>query len=60
MRVPDYTEQASSMSLTALREALSWQKALREHADENMQFREYGWADQKVKAIEAELRNREE
>jgi len=60
MRVPDYTEQASSMSLTELRESLSWQKALREHADENMQFREYGWADRKVKAIEAELRNREE
>lgn len=54
----DLKKQASEMTTDELRDALSWNKALREHADENMQFSEYKMADDKVKAIEAELRNR--
>ena len=56
----DFAEQARAMSTTELHQALDWHQALREHADENMQFREYELADQKVKAIEAELRHRQE
>jgi len=56
--MPDLKEQARGMSEAELRDALNWNKALREHADENMQFSEYRMADEKVKVIEAELRNR--
>jgi len=56
--MPDLKQQAKEMSTDELRAALEWNKALREHADENMQFSEYRMADDKVKAIEAELRNR--
>lgn len=56
----DLDKQAREMSSDELREALSWNKVLRDHADENMQFNEYRMADDKVKAIEKELRNRKD
>lgn len=51
-------EQARGMDKAALQQALDWNKALAEHADENMQFREYGLAKAKVDVLEAELRRR--
>jgi hypothetical protein len=56
----DLDKQAREMSSDELRQALSWNKTLRDHADENMQFSEYRMADDKVKAIEKELRNRKD
>lgn len=50
--------EAKGMSVTELKRSLDWNKTLREHSDENMDFRGYSQCQAKIDIIEAELRRR--
>jgi hypothetical protein len=51
-------QQAAEMTTAELRDALSWQEALADHADENMDFGNYDRTQEKMTAIRVELAKR--
>jgi hypothetical protein len=51
-------QQAADMSVGELREALTWQETLAEHADENMDFGNYDRTQEKMMVIRMELARR--
>lgn len=58
MRDDKRAVEARGMSVAELQRSLDWNKALREHSDENMDFQGYSKCQEKIEIIEAELRRR--